>query len=281
MSFHYLSWEETIKHVQQNEAYRQLVHDAYYDIDLLKACTRYLDSEEFREILSYLPTSGSLLDVGAGRGISSFAFAHKGFDVTALEPNSSDVVGVGAIHSLNAFVESDILTCQAYSENIPLKAESFDVIFVRAALHHSQDIYQACSEYYRLLKPNGILFVAREHVLSKPKDLVKFLESHPLHSFYGGENAFVLQQYIKAFQNASLTIRKVLFPIESPINYSPYTKKQIINLSLSKLPKSIKNICSLPLYLISQFSFLWFFLSRVFEIFDNRPGRLFSFVLQK
>ena len=43
---------------------------------------------------------GQALDVGAGRGIASYALAREGFTVTVLEPDDSHLVGAGAIRSL-------------------------------------------------------------------------------------------------------------------------------------------------------------------------------------
>ena len=42
------------------------------------------------------------LDLGAGRGISSYALAREGWQVTALEPDPSMLIGAGAIRSLVA-----------------------------------------------------------------------------------------------------------------------------------------------------------------------------------
>ena len=53
-----------------------------------------------------------------------------------------------------------------------------------------------CEEVARVLKPGGTFIATREHVISKKEDLPVFLANHPLHRFYGGENAFVLQKYL-------------------------------------------------------------------------------------
>lgn len=277
----FLSWESTIHLIQNDKDYCSLVHDAYYDKSLLNACERYYISTEFNEIRKHLPVRGRLLDVGAGRGISSYAFAKDGFDVVSLEPNSSEIVGLGAIHSLNACLENNISICCGYSEKIPLESESVDIVFVRAALHHSQDLYEACKEFNRVLKPNGTLFVAREHVISKAHDLSKFLRDHPLHHFYGGENAFLRSDYINAFKCSSFKLQKTLLPLESPINYSPYTKKIFIEKINSFSPSFFKFFISKVLSFLFKSAFFWYIVSHVFEQFDNRPGRLFSFILQK
>jgi len=54
-----------------------------------------------------------------------------------------------------------------------------------------------------------------------------FLASHPLHKYYGGENAFSPTEYKNAMQNAGLAILKELRYYDSPINYAPDTEEMI------------------------------------------------------
>ena len=65
----------------------------------MEAAQRYWDSTEWKAVHQFLPaTKGDALDIGAGRGISWYPLAANGFpNVTALEPNPSDIVGAGAI----------------------------------------------------------------------------------------------------------------------------------------------------------------------------------------
>ncbi|MFN7015529.1 MAG: hypothetical protein ACK4ON_14795, partial [Bacteroidia bacterium] len=49
----------------------------------------------------------------------------------------------------------------------------------------------------------------------------------PLHKFYGGENAFTLEQYLAAMNNAGLIDVNYYSYYDSPINYLPITTASI------------------------------------------------------
>jgi hypothetical protein len=69
------------------------------------------------------------------------------------------------------------------------------------------------------------LFLAvREHVISKRDDLQAFLNSHPLHALYGGENAFLLSEYQSAIRGGGLRIVHSIGPCENAVNYWPATR---------------------------------------------------------
>ncbi len=67
------------------------------------------------------------------------------------------------------------------------------------------------------------MIAGREHVLSRHQDLDEFLRRHPLHALYGGENAFLLDEYLHALKAAGIKLTKVLNPLESNINLYPQT----------------------------------------------------------
>jgi hypothetical protein len=132
---------------------------------------------------------------------------------------------------------------------------------------------------YRVLRPGGIFIGAREHVISKEADLPRFLGQHPLHRLYGGEHAFLLRRYIDALNSAGFVNVEVLSPLKSPINLFPYTAD---TLRVALVEKLSRRIPAGPLWRL-MFSSRRIFQSllSVAELFDNRAGRLYSFICHK
>jgi hypothetical protein len=116
-------------------------------------------------------------------------------------------------------------------------------------------------------------------VISREADLSRFLDRHPLHHLYGGEHAFLLDRYIDALKAAGFASLEVLPPLQSPINLFPYTIESLRDAIIEKVSQRIPAKPLLRLALCSD---------RVFQSllslaghFDNRPGRLYSFVGRK
>jgi SAM-dependent methyltransferase len=205
-----------------------LVRACFFDDPLVDAAARYYLSTEWQAVRRLLrPACGSALDVGSGRGISAFALAKDGWDTTALEPDPSEIVGAGAIRKLAAETNVSLHVVETRGEALPFEDCSFDLVHVRQALHHARDLRQLCTEIARVLKPGGNLIATREHVLSRKSDLDQFLRAHPLHYLYGGENAFLLEDYLSAMGHAGIRLTRVLNPLESDINMYPETLKSV------------------------------------------------------
>ncbi|MEC8147407.1 MAG: methyltransferase domain-containing protein [Pseudomonadota bacterium] len=267
--------------MRQQPSYRDLVTAAYYDDPLVDAAERYRNSNEWETIRSLLPNvKHTALDVGAGRGIASYALAHEGFQVSALEPDASELVGASAIRSLAKMQDLPITVAQEFSEQLPFPDKKFDLVFARAVLHHLTDMHSACREFFRVLKPGGKFIAVREHVISRPEDLELFLNIHPLHHLYGGENAFLLEDYITPISEAGLEIQQVISPLESPINFAPHTlqtlKKEIAKKATKNLPFA-RDIVRFGLGIPPVWSITEYLLGKV----DHRPGRHYSFIANR
>jgi ubiquinone/menaquinone biosynthesis C-methylase UbiE len=213
-----------------------------------------------------------LLDIGAGNGVASISFALLGYEVTAAEPDPSDTIGRGAIKTLSAYYQlSTIKVVEAFGERLPFDDNTFDIIYIRQAMHHASDLGIFIKEAGRVLKRGGIVLTLRDHVVTSQKDKEKFLQRHPLHHYYGGENAFTLATYRGAFENAGLTILQEISPSASPINYDPWSQTQLKQILSAKFgtwmgthPWLVK--VAWQLSLIRK---------------EHLSGKLYSFVVQK
>ena len=279
MSDKYLSWEEAVAWLVAQPDKQELVRDCYFDSSPEAAAERYSQSDEWKAIRALLPpVPGQALDVGAGRGIASYALAKAGWSVVAIEPDPSNFVGRGAIQTIAQSKRLPIEVVEEFGECIPRDSGSFDLVFARQVLHHARDLPALCAEVFRVLKPGGTFIAVRDHVISSPGDLPAFLQVHPLHQLYGGENAYQLSQYLDSLRAAGFRVEQMLRSFDSVINYAPHTRDSLreeFQHRLSRVPLGrIAGWC-LDVELILDISLA--LLSRV----DRRPGRLYSFICSK
>lgn len=222
-----MSVDDAVLSFRQDPAKAQLVKDAYLGADVFEAAKRFAASSEFRATLQVLGGNVQgwrILDVGAGNGIASYAFAKAGAQVTALEPDPSDLVGRGAMLPLLKACTFEV--SGALGERMPFDDASFDLVYGRQVLHHIPPLGDALKEMARVLKPGGLFLAVREHVYTSPQDLAAFLAAHPTHQLAGNEGAHRLSEYRGAIQGAGLRLRKEWGPMQGLINAFPFAQDE-------------------------------------------------------
>lgn len=265
-----LTWEAAVETLRRDPARAADVRDNYYDDPVAAAAARYHASAEWQAARRLLPSPGErALDVGAGRGILSYALARDGWATTALEPDASPIVGAGAIRALSRETGLAIDVVETWGEDLPFPDASFDLVVCRAVLHHARDLRDLCAGVARVLRPGGTFLALREHVVTREADIPGFQRRHPLHHLYGGEYAYTLAQYEGAIRAAGLAITRRIAPFDDMVNLFPLT------------PAAIKRSWATRLGMPALARVIPDALVRLRGARSNEPGRLYSFLCTK
>jgi ubiquinone/menaquinone biosynthesis C-methylase UbiE len=283
-----MTWQETIAYIRTQPDFQNLVRLAYFDEHLSANIERFAATSEFSETVKlmqqFAPNGKKILDIGCGNGISAINFAKIGYDVTALEPDKSDSIGAGAVRILKQHYNlENIKIIEDYAENINFPEHYFDIVYIRQAMHHAHDLKTFIAQAARVLRPNGLLITVRDHVIFDEKDKNWFLDKHPLHKFYGGENAFKLTEYQQVMQQANLTVKQIYAHFDTVINYFPAEPTLI-----ERSKPNQKTIQKWQSSFLLKIPYLRRFLNRyIFNkfgiILDEKqiPGRMYSFIAIK
>ena len=141
--------------------FRDLLHQTYHSGAVSSDACRFYASEEFSETVRLLSDLGKkpdhglrLLDVGCGNGIASYAFARVGYAVTGTDISEGELAGLRGARALIGLDKADFRIVNANMERMET-AETFDVIDMRQALHHSTDPLSTVGNLSQSLTPGA------------------------------------------------------------------------------------------------------------------------------
>ena len=97
---------------------------------------------------------------------------------------------------------------------------------------------------------------------------------------YGGENAFLLRQYLDSLRAAGFGIDYVVSPLESPINFAPNTVA-MLQAEVARRLAFGSPIPTAAAESILHLPGVWSLVLRALKRIDHRPGRLYSFVCRR
>jgi ubiquinone/menaquinone biosynthesis C-methylase UbiE len=236
-----LSYEEAVILLRNDPQHAERMVDSYLDENVDMAAFRFEESLEFRELRTWaakyhLKPGAKILDLGAGNGIASYAWAKAGFHVSAVDPDPSDEVGCGAIQRILKINNLPMRIVRGIGETLPFLSNQFDLVYVRQALHHAADLQRTLNEIVRILRPGGLLFATREHVVSNQQELELFLEHHPLHQLTGSEMAYTLPVYYDSIVGSGLRLLRAFKPLDSVVNYFPMPESRVNQYLIASAP---------------------------------------------
>jgi ubiquinone/menaquinone biosynthesis C-methylase UbiE len=207
---------------------QELMRNTYVTYDTICDAHRFYRSKEFEETVKILSKLGKgpnqnyrLVDVGAGNGIASYAFAKLGYDVIAVDFSPSDIAGIEAAEKLQGLDGINFELKLGDITDIGFPEGQFDVIYGRQFFHHTKDLDGMLAYLAKLLKTGGILCAIREPVIGSEKQRERFLANHPLQHITQNEGAYYLKEYRNAFYESGLESCLELHPYTSIINTFP------------------------------------------------------------
>ena len=119
-----------------------------------------LDDESYRSLLTGIPSSTSLLEIGSANGRQWTTLGTWAFDLTGLDLYEPDVLA-GRNAGRNIVL--------GYAEELPFPDASFDIVCSRHVMEHVADVPKVFSEVMRVLRPGGYVAAITPHYFPDPE----------------------------------------------------------------------------------------------------------------
>ena len=124
-------------------------------------------------------TYADILDVGCGRGKSSCLLSERFHpqSIVALEADQ-DLLRITAATTKHC--KSKMSLMHASATDIPMPDASVDMLFCHQTFHHSADQERAIREFFRVLRPGGVLLFAESTKRYIHSWMIRYLFRHPM-----------------------------------------------------------------------------------------------------
>lgn len=120
-----------------------------------KSLNQLGNTEQINQFVKLLPKGAKVLDAGSAGGRDTNLLSLKGLDVIGLDISKGLLSIARKNYPHLKFIEGNFLS-------LPFKNDSFDGVWSHASLVHLEtidDVRKALSEFFRVLKLNGVLHV--------------------------------------------------------------------------------------------------------------------------
>lgn len=127
-----------------------------------------------------LPQGGTLLDVGCGQG-RSFRYLRDAFRPVRMLGLDADPHSIGLSRAEAEREGIDVTLMVADCAHIDLPDASVDVLFCHQTFHHLVEQERALDEFWRVLKPGGLLLFAESTKAYIDTWVIRWFFRHPMH----------------------------------------------------------------------------------------------------
>lgn len=168
--------------------------------------------DAFRLMTDDIDVAGkSVLDIGAGRPWAAKNFALRGATALAIDVNAHEVVGLGRGHEMMQDAGVDITLLVGDGERLPIADEQLDIVFMSAAMHHTNFLRRLAREIARVLKPGGTVLIINEPTRAATDDEADLLLTDAEPELRHGitERRPSAVQYLTALSAAGLSIDRL------------------------------------------------------------------------
>lgn len=158
-------------------------------------------NKSMKDFMKSLSAGGKILDAGCGGGLDTYLFNKKGFNAIGLDLSGGLLKEAQEKYPDNDFVKGDL-------RQLPFPKDFFDGIWSRASLVHFEnlkDVEMVISEFHRVLKQNGLIFIlVKGHSNAPEKPVIEGKTSTKRYFQY-----FESGQIKQLLENASFEIKRI------------------------------------------------------------------------
>lgn len=144
------------KHYKKQKQYFQKEFSSMTEYGLAPWQKSYIDRIK-KDLLGKNYKGKTLLDIATGSGYVAVEMAKMGLHVIACDLSKQSIENLHKYKKELNLKSIKILEC--YAEKIPLKSKTVDYVVANAILEHIPDENDAITEWKRLLKKNGRMFI--------------------------------------------------------------------------------------------------------------------------
>jgi excisionase family DNA binding protein len=185
------SEQDTRQYFEQVAGKWEEISGQYYDSSIIN---KIIDSGILKENMT-------VLDYGAGDGFISRGIASCVRKIIAMDTSGSMLDELERKAKSQGIV--NILTVECDVNEVPLRSAAVDLICASMILHHIEEPRELITEFYRVLKAEGILFIA--DFLPYEDEVFK----NNMHDFHMGLDPIALEKWLIDIGFCNITIEKM------------------------------------------------------------------------